>query len=156
MWEIIMKQNYAKAFKRVAIAAALLALFSAAAVPLSLFRQIQDLTAWEQTMHEQPARQQDQISGEHHALDREELWKSQITPLSAASYAILGGTAAAWLALLAWYWLLVMAWLRKSAVSEGMNKSLWPILGLFTNLLAVFAFLIVRDNPHRARSAANQ
>ena len=49
-----------------------------------------------------------------------------------------------------------MAWLRKSAVSEGMNKSLWPILGLFTNLLAVFAFLIVRDNPHRARSVTGQ
>lgn len=89
--------------------------------------------------------------GEEEHGDGEELWKSQITPLSAVNYAVLGGTAILWLALVAYYWLLVMAWLYKNAVNEGMNKSLWPILGLFTNLLAVFAFLIVRDNPRRVK-----
>ena len=47
-----------------------------------------------------------------------------------------------------------MAWLYKNAVNEGMNRSLWPILGLFTNLLAVLAFLIVRDDPRRRKAAA--
>ena len=74
-------------------------------------------------------------------------------PLTAANYAILGGLLVLWLALGAYYWLLVMAWLYKSAVKEGMNKSLWPILGLFTNLLAVLLFLIVRDDPRRAKAA---
>ena len=46
-----------------------------------------------------------------------------------------------------------MAWLYKSAEKEGMNKSLWPILGLFTNLLAILLFLIVRDDPRRAKAA---
>ena len=78
----------------------------------------------------------------------------QITPLSAANYAILGGIAVLWLVLLVYYWLLVMAWLYKNARSEGMNQSLWPILGLFTNLLAVLAFLIVRDDPRRRKAAA--
>lgn len=41
-----------------------------------------------------------------------------------------------------------------AALSEGMSQSLWPILGLFTNLLAVLAFLIVRDDPRRRKAAA--
>jgi len=45
---------------------------------------------------------------------------------------------------------------KVSAVNEGMNKSLWMILGLFTNLLAVIAFLIVRDNPRRVKPQAAQ
>ena len=61
-----------------------------------------------------------------------------------------------WLALGAYYWLLVMAWLYKSAVNEEMNRSLWTILGLFTNLLAVLAFLIVRDDPRREGYGAAQ
>ena len=52
-----------------------------------------------------------------------------------------------------YYWLLVVAWFYKSAVNEGMNKSLWPILGLFTNLLAVLLFLIVRDDLRRVKAA---
>ena len=58
------------------------------------------------------------------------------------------------MALLAYYWLLTAAWLYRSAVNEGMNKSLWMILGLAGNLLAVAAFLIVRDAPQRAKKAA--
>ena len=55
---------------------------------------------------------------------------------------------------LAQYWLLTAAWLYRSAVNAGMNKSLWMILGLVGNLLAVAAFLIVRDAPQRLKKAA--
>ena len=48
----------------------------------------------------------------------------------------------------------VLAWLYKSAVCEGMNKSLRPLLGLFCNIFAVFAFLIVRDRPGRRKPEA--
>lgn len=155
MHEAIMKRNYKKAVRTVVILAVLLALFSVIAVPLSLSRQIQDFNNLKETVQEQTV-QQDEHADEFHGLSHEELWKSQITPLSAMNYAILGGTAVLWLVLGAYYWLLVMAWLYRSAVNEGMNKSLWPILGLFTNLLAVFAFLIVRDNPRREKSATVQ
>lgn len=153
MRETIMKKNYAKAFKRVVLLAVLLAVVSAVSIPLSLSKQISDLSDLEQTKQEQTV-QTDGEHGERH--DREEMWKSQITPLSAANFAVIGGLAVLWLALGVYYWLLVVAWLYRSAVNEGMNKSLWPILGLFTNLLAVLLFLIVRDNPRRVRPQAAQ
>lgn len=56
--------------------------------------------------------------------------------------------------MLACYWLLTAAWLYRSAVNEGMNKFLWMIQALVCNLLAVAAFLIVRDAPQRTRNAA--
>lgn len=43
------------------------------------------------------------------------------------------------------YWLLVMAWLYQAAFRASMNRTLWTILGLFFNLAAVIAFLIVRS-----------
>ena len=150
MREIIMKKNYAKAFKRVILLAVLLAVVSAVSIPLSLSKQLSDLSDLEQTKQEQTV-QTDGEHGERH--DREEMWKSQITPLSAANFAVIGGLAVLWLTLGVYYWLLVVAWLYRSAVNEGMNKSLWPILGLFTNLLAVFIFMIVRDDPRRAKAA---
>ena len=147
MHEMMMKKNYGKAFRTVVILAVLLVIVSAIAVPLSLSQQISDLSTLEQSKQDLPSRE----DGDAGHADREAVWKSRITPLSAATYAVLGGCAVLWLALLVYYWLLVVAWLYRSAVREGMNKSLWPILGLFTNLLAVFAFLIVRDNPRRMR-----
>lgn len=155
MRESIMRKNYFKAFRRVILLAVLLAVVSAVAVPLSLSRQLRELSALETSGQEQTVQWDGERGGDHHG-DREELWKSRITPLSAANYAVLGGAAVLWLALGAYYWLLVMAWLYKSAVNEGMNRSLWTILGLFTNLLAVLAFLIVRDDPRRKGYGAAQ
>ena len=111
MRKTILTKNYAKAFKRLILLAVVLAVVTAAAIPLSLSRQIRDLSALEQTKQEETLPE----GGEHggHA-DREELWKSRITPLSAANYAILGGLAVLWLVLLVYYWLLVMAWLYKT------------------------------------------
>lgn len=153
MREAIMKKNYAKAFRTVILLAVVLAVVTAVAIPLSLSQQISDISALKEAGQEETVQP---IDGEHgdRRDDREEAWKSQITPLSAVNYAVIGGAAVLWLALGIYYWLLVVVWLYKSAVNEGMNKSLWPILGLFTNLLAVFAFMIVRDRPARMKRGA--
>lgn len=140
MIETIMKKNYVKAFRTVAIPAVLLAVFTAVAVPMSLSKQIGEIVSLERS-NDIAALPKEGHDG--HEKDIE------ITPLTAFNYAIIGGTAVLWLALLIYYWLLTVAWLYRSAVNEGMNKSLWPILGLFTNLLAVFAFMIIRDRPGR-------
>lgn len=83
MREKMMNKDYAKAFKTIVIMAVLLALLSAVVIPLSLSQQISDLSSLRQTSQEQTA-QQDGEHSEHHA-DREELWKSQITPPTAGA-----------------------------------------------------------------------
>lgn len=147
MHERVMRENYAKAYKLVVILAVVLAVVSAVAIPLSLSRQIRDAAALEQTYGEE------HHDGEHDGHDSEDAWKSQITPLTPTRFVIFGVTGLLWLLLLAYYWLLTAAWLYRSAVNEGMNKSLWMILGLVGNLLAVAAFLIVRDAPRRKKAA---
>lgn len=171
MREKLMKKDYCKAFKLVAVLAVILAVVSAVAVPLSLSRQLSDLSALRQTTQEQTVQSEETYSeqavlsgeadgesehhGEHHD-GHEVLWKSRITSPTAGTLAALGGLAVLWLALGVYYWLLVVAWLYKSAVNEGMNCSLWPILGAFANLFAVLLFLIVRDNPRRTKPQTAQ
>lgn len=132
----IMKKDFAKTFKIILVLFIVLAVVTAITIPLSLSRQISDASA---------ARQQVQQA--------EHFFESSITPLDATNYAIIGGLGVVWVVLVLAYWFNVVAWLYKNAVNEGMNKSLWPILGLFLNFIAVFAFLIARDRPARLQTA---
>lgn len=160
MKDHVMNLNYTKTFNRIALLFIILAVVTAVAIPLSLSRQISDAAALKQqyALAEQTAADGTDNAdnadgserGEGHDRDREHAWKSQIAPLNAVNYAIIGGLGVLWAVLALYYWLAVVAWLYKSAVNEGMNKSLWPILGLFLNLFAVMAFCIVRDRPTKA------
>ena len=157
MKNYVMTKNYAKTFKLLAIIFVVLAVVTAVAIPLSLSQQIADAKALEQQQDalEAQAADGDTNNGEHghdreHDHDNEEAWKSQITPLSAVNYVIIGAAIVLMSVLVLVYWLNVVAWLYKSAVNENMNKSLWAILGVFFNIFAVGAFCIVRDQPKRS------
>ena len=103
MHEKVMQKNYAKAYKLLAILAVVLAVLSAVAVPLSLSQQIKDAAALEQTYGE------NHHDGEHDGHDNEDVWKSQITPLTTMHFVLFGVAGVLWLALLAYYWLLTAA-----------------------------------------------
>ena len=150
MKEKIMRWNYKKAFITVVILAVVLSIVSAVAIPLSLSQQIREAHALEQTAKAERLTEAE-TRAEHDGEHERENWKKDITPLSVWHFVLFGSLGALWLVIIAIYWLLVMAWLYKSAICEGMNKSLWPILGLFFNIFAVFAFLIVRDRPSRVK-----
>ena len=145
--------------RRIAVLFIILAVVTAVAIPLSLSRQISDAAALRQQYAAAEAGGSDiaESYGEGHERERhhdeEEIWKSKITPLTAANYAVIGGLSVLWAVLVLAYWLTVAAWLCKSAVNEGMNRFLWPILGLFFNVFAVMAFCIVRDRPQKLNKA---
>lgn len=139
----IMKKDFAKTFKLILVLFIVLAVVTAITIPLSLSQQISDASAARQQV------QQTELD-KHQA---EKVIESKITPLDATNYAIIGGLGVIWVVLVLAYWFNVVAWLYKNAVNEGMNKSLWPILGLFFNFIAVFAFLIARDRPSRLQTA---
>lgn len=144
MHKMVMQKNYVKAYKLVILLAVVLAVLSAVAVPLSLSRQIREAAALEQTYGE------DHHDGEHDGHDGEDAWKSQITPLTPGHFVFFGVLGLLWVLLAAWYWLLTAAWLYRSAVNAGMNKSLWMILGLAVGVLVgnvCLKNLIARPRP---------
>lgn len=148
MHEMVMQKNYAKAYKLVILLAVVLAVLSAVAVPLSLSQQIREAAALEQTYGED--RHDGEHDGQQGGHDSEDAWKSQITPLTPGHFVFFGVLGLLWVLLAAWYWLLTAAWLYRSAVNAGMNKSLWMILGLAVGVLVgnvCLKNLIARPRP---------
>ena len=150
MKNYVMTKNYKKAFRRLIICFVILVVISAVGIPLSLSQQIHDASVLKQQAALTSPDPTDNDDGQHYAARHDEAWKSQITPLTAMNYVIIGAVImlmGIWVIL---YWLTVVAWLYKSAAVAGMNLSLWAILGTFLNIFAVLAFWIVRDRPARA------
>lgn len=150
MKNYVMTKNYKKAFRRLIICFVILAVISAVGIPLSLSQQIHDASVLKQQAALTSPDPTDNDDGHHYDAHHDEAWKSQITPLTAMNYVIIGAVImlmGIWVIL---YWLTVVAWLYKSAAVAGMNLSLWAILGTFLNIFAVLAFWIVRDRPARA------
>ncbi|MEF2813660.1 MAG: hypothetical protein U0N00_03655 [Oscillospiraceae bacterium] len=150
MKNYVMTKNYKKAFRRLIICFVILVVISAVGIPLSLSQQIHDASVLKQQAALTSPDPTDNDDGHHYDAHHDEAWKSQITPLTAMNYVIIGAVImlmGIWVIL---YWLTVVAWLYKSAAVAGMNLSLWAILGTFLNIFAVLAFWIVRDRPARA------
>lgn len=150
MKNYVMTKNYKKAFRRLIICFVILVVISAVGIPLSLSQQIHDASVLKQQAALTSPDPTDNDDGHHYDAHHDEAWKSQITPLTAMNYVIIGAVImlmGIWVIL---YWLTVVAWLYKSAAVAGMNLSLWAILGTFLNIFAVLAFWIVRDRPTRA------
>ena len=150
MKNYVMTKNYKKAFRRLIICFVILVVISAVGIPLSLSQQIHDASVLKQQAALTSPDPTDNDDGHHYDAHHDEAWKSQITPLTAMNYVIIGAVImlmGIWIIL---YWLTVVAWLYKSAAVAGMNLSLWAILGTFLNIFAVLAFWIVRDRPARA------
>lgn len=146
----VMTKNYKKAFRQLIICFVILVVISAVGIPLSLSQQIHDASVLKQQAALTSPDPTDNDDGHHYDAHHDEAWKSQITPLTAMNYVIIGAVImlmGIWVIL---YWLTVVAWLYKSAAVAGMNLSLWAILGTFLNIFAVLAFWIVRDRPARA------
>lgn len=150
MKNYVMTKNYKKAFRRLIICFVILVVISAVGIPLSLSQQIHDASVLKRQEALTSPDPTDNDDGHHYDAHHDEAWKSQITPLTAMNYVIIGAVImlmGIWVIL---YWLTVVAWLYKSAAVAGMNLSLWAILGTFLNIFAVLAFWIVRDRPARA------
>lgn len=45
------------------------------------------------------------------------------------------------------YWITVIEWIYKIAKIYNLNTALWPLLGAFFNIVAVFAIMIIISQP---------
>ena len=155
MKEKVMTKNYKKTFIILLIFELLLGAVTGVAIPLSLRTQISEASV----LREQARQQYEKDIKTYGAAavgdwdeyedNYDSQWHSQLTPLNAANYAVIGVLGSMCAIVLIIYWITVAEWLYKSAAVNGMNPSLWAILGAFFNFLAVLAFLIARDSPGR-------
>ena len=155
MRDRILGRDYKRTFVLILLSALVLGAAAGISIPVSLRVQISEKSVLRQQAKEQY--QQMAIPGGDYDLhdyldDQEDTWAVQMTPLTTANYILIGVMGGLVLIWLVWYWASVMGWLYQSADRENMNRPLWTILGGFFNFLAVFAFLIVRGRPDRART----
>ncbi len=85
-----------------------------------------------------------EVGKEHHKED-DAFENIHITEPSIAAKVTVGVTGLLFALAAAIYWLLIAAWLYKTAVLSGMNGLLWFLLGLCGNLLAAILFHLVRS-----------
>lgn len=119
MKNYVITKNYKKAFRRLIICFVILAVISAVGIPLSLSQQIHDASVLKQQAALASPDPTNNTDDHHHDEHNDEAWKSQITPLTAMNYVIIG---AAILLMGVWailYWLTVVARLYKSAAVAG-------------------------------------
>lgn len=151
--EKLVARNFKKRFIAIAIAAAVMLVLSAASVAVLCHTQISEAVTLEKTLETQEKLQSEAQRGDEeggHDSEREDPELFQIgMPLPVVSIVILIVVAALDSVLMLFYWASVVEWLYKAAVKNWLNRALWPILGAFFNLLAVFALLIIINEPKR-------
>ncbi|MCI7320470.1 MAG: hypothetical protein MR540_02385, partial [Clostridiales bacterium] len=90
MINYVMTKNYKKAFRRLIICFVILVVISAVGIPLSLSQQIHDASVLKQQAALTSPDPTDNDDGHHYDAHHDEAWKSQITPLTAMNYVIIG------------------------------------------------------------------
>ena len=149
----IMRINFPRRMKQLIIAVLCAAVLGGGVSAFLLRSQIGEVIAGVQSWHESEDGSRDET--ENSAADRRESPKEphhgddvfeniRITEPSTAAKVTAGITGSLCATAAAIYWLLIAAWLYKSAVLSGMNAILWFLLGLCGNLLAALLFYLVR------------
>lgn len=158
--EKLIKRNYTKRIVAVLLAAVVLMAAVAVLVPVTLHKQIEELRVWEKAQEEQERMGETAADGmgrsepckEEKHDDRERELKAvlrQITPIGREIKIAFVVVAFLAFVLFVFYWLTVAEWLYKMATLHGLNRALWPMLGLLFNVLVIPALLIVICNPKR-------
>lgn len=153
----LVERNYRRRILIILIAAAVLAVTVAVLIPVTLRKQIAELRAWKRAQEEQtdeasPAGLPDGQPKQKHR-DREHEFKAvlrQLTPIGKGTKAAFAAVALLAFLLGVFYWITVAEWLYKTAVRNGLNRALWPMLGLLFNILTIPALLVVLCDPRRA------
>ena len=153
--EEIEAADFRRPAKRLALAA-LIVVLACGSLSAYLFRtQLSQLAALRSADPPSAAQTQPGGDGAYDGHEREEIdaFDSGLVTRPSAAAAAAGVTSIVLCGLCALaYWLLVAAWLYQASARAKMNRALWTILGLFANLIAVLAFLIVRGRMTRCPS----
>jgi len=158
----VMNMDFRKAARRFIIAALLIVILGGIVVGATLKTQIQEAITYHQTYDngidreasqvqaQTESDERDRYAGENHGMVHENendgfLHSAQITEPSTGAKIVLGVYGLLCLLIGVFYWLLIAAWLYQAAEKCAMNGLLWAVLGIFFNLAAVLAFVLLRS-----------
>ncbi len=158
----IMSMNFKKVAVRFIIVVLAVILLGGVAVGVTFRTQISEIITYSQTedqaehtidqqkkLTEDNEKYSQKENGEHYGKfennDHEFFDSAQFTkPSTGMKIALCSYIGICGLFALA-YWLLIAAWLFQASTKAYMFSLLWTVLGLFFNLFAVIAFLVVRS-----------
>lgn len=156
----IMNMNFKKTAKRFIILSLIIVILGGVLTGFMFRTQIGEAITYQQTYEnnsdngsQKDYKGNDRYYGENrgdyergHDYENADFFESGLFTKPSVGAEIVFGVYAGLCALLALaYWLLITAWLYQAATKASMNRTHWTMLGLFFNLLAVIAFLIVRS-----------
>ena len=153
--EKVLQADFAKIGRRFLIAVIVFAVIGGVISGITLKTQIgdmanvyqnrkqilQDEKSTKQTVNTKEQKTKD----EKDHLDKKEILKTYITPVSTGQKVILAVVGLVGVAFAVIYWLLVAAWLYKEAKRANMQYGIWFLAGLIGNLAAVVIFITVRS-----------
>ena len=153
----LIERNYTRRILAVLVAAGLLLAAGIILIPTTLHRQIAELRALEEAKEAEEKQTDTAVlpdgQTERRGKDREHEIKSmlrRLTPVGTGTKIAFAALAALAFLLGVFYWITVAEWLYKIAVLRGLNRALWPMLGLLFNILVLPVLLVVLCDPRRA------
>ena len=162
--EKLVRRNYRKRILSILIAAVVLLVAVGILIPVTLRRQIAEFRALEDAREQQEETDaadaaagtaEGQTERKHDGKEQKlKAMLRQLTPVGKGTKAAFAAVALLAFLLGVFYWITVAEWLYKVAVTHGLNRALWPMLGLVFNLLTLPLLLIVLCDPKRVQSAA--
>ena len=160
----ILSMNFKNAAKRFVLAVLLIVILGGTAVGVAYRTQIQEAITYHQTYTEGNGSKALEVPGQSvrgnaenyfekengrardHEFEHGDFFDSaQFTEPSIGAKILLGIYGLLCLLLGISYWLLITAWLYQAAEKSSMNGLFWAVLGIFFNLAAVLAFLLLRS-----------
>lgn len=151
----IMNIDFKKTAKRFIISALIILLLGGAIVGASYRTQIQEALTYHQTDFEGNDSKVQEVQNQTYTMetetgdremDHEDFFDSaEFTQPTVGAMIILGSYLLLCMLIGMSFWLLIAAWLYQSAEKSAMNGLFWAVLGIFFNLAAVLAFLLLRS-----------
>lgn len=149
---VIMETNFKKFFKWFIVASLVVVILGSVATGVAFRTQISEAISYERTFEREEDgfreyaedEEWNEKTARQYAPGNQSVGVSFTEPSTAAKI-IAGAFGCLCVLIFAAYWLSVVAWLYKAAVSSDMNRWFWPIAGLFANLATVILFLLARS-----------
>lgn len=151
--EKLVARNYKKRMLAILIAAVVLFAAVAVLIPTTLHKQLAEFRALEEAREEQKSSEVPAERDSEHDGKKQEIKAvlRRLTPVGKGTKLAFAAVALLAFLLGVFYWVTVAEWLYKTAVRNGLNRALWPMLGLLFNILAIPALLIVLCDPKREK-----